>query len=253
MAKVKLASLLTELSGNVGGVIFANTKSGHTARKMVRPSPKASNTQIARRFSTKIICMEWNIVKTNIHLHPIHGNITTKEWWDYFAAEPNQTRYNVFGDPYQPTGFNCYLEYNQYQQLQQAAMIELPPTAPIPLPWNGFQVHWNHTNQTPNPTFKAPTTSAIQQARVWIYARYDRGWISDTPSTPPYRFITSFTYPAANVNYQLKNNLDTVLGWVYSASTAAFQVRFRHNNGLFSPPVRFRLKQNTTYTYVTPP
>jgi len=253
MAKVKLTSLLTELSGNVGGVIFARNKSCHTARKLVRPSPRETTQLVLRRAQAQNVIGFWQQFKNTTYTDPDYGLVTRKQGWDLWAAEPEQTRYNVFGDPYQPSGFNCYFEYAMYARAAGVFVISVRPQAPKPAIWNGFQLKWQYITTAGNSFFKAPTTSAAELARVFIRARIERGILKPRPSLPPYKFAASWNYGPANSEYDLEPAFNAQLGRQDAISMAFFEVRFWHQNRMFSDPVRFYLESGQTYTYTAPP
>jgi len=160
MAQVKFGSLITEAAGKVGGQILQRGRTGSQLRNLSQPVRIRTNAKsvVQQNFSSAS-----SLWKT---LNPSHRNN-----WNSLAA--TLTRLNKWGDPYIPSGFQIFCEFNlNISVLKPVTKISVPQTL-LALPdLSGFSLTANHS----------PANYTLD----WTYISGDTDW-----SVVPYLYGTS--------------------------------------------------------------
>ena len=120
MAKIKTSSLLAEIRGNLGGVVFSSNGHGFYCRSLRQPTNPRTNRQSTQRNIFSDTVRTWATLSAS----EIAG-------WNTFAADPNNTRYDYFGDPYLPSGLNQFSIINILRNGAGLPMINTAPTAGV--------------------------------------------------------------------------------------------------------------------------
>jgi hypothetical protein len=121
MAKIKTASLLAEIRGKLGGTVFSSNGAGFYCKSLVTPIQPRTQAQTQHRaiFSDAV---------------RQYGAMTAPQIaaWIAYAADPTNTRYDYFGDPYLPNAINQYAGVNTLRAAAGLARTNTAPTGAIP-------------------------------------------------------------------------------------------------------------------------
>lgn len=121
MAKVKLNSLLADLRGRLGSVVFSSNAAGYHCRVLKVPTrtPTAAQSAIRTRFSSLISA--WNLLTP-----------TERGLWTTYAAQVDNVRYDWFGDPYYPNARAQFLSINTARLQVGDSITATAPTGTLP-------------------------------------------------------------------------------------------------------------------------
>jgi len=100
MGLVKFGGGVAQISGKVGGTVFAKTRFGHVARNFSTPVNPQSSRQGVARARVADLASAWNEVLTQAQ----------RNAWDQYGA--NVPMLNRLGETIYLTGFNHYLRSN---------------------------------------------------------------------------------------------------------------------------------------------
>jgi hypothetical protein len=127
MARVKLNSLLADLRGRLGAAVFSSNGAGFYAKELKIPVNPRSTAQSASRSTFSRLVKSWSLLDEADRL-----------LWATFAADPTNTRYDWFGDPYNPNARAQFVSINTYRLLAGLPVTESPPEDPLPLDLPAF-------------------------------------------------------------------------------------------------------------------
>lgn len=162
MARIKTSSLLAEIRGNLGGVVFSSNGAGFFCRQQRIPVQPRTQAQTTRR----------NRFSDCAHTYSTMAPIQIGAWVTY-AADPTNTRYNYFGDPYLPNAFNQYCSINLMRQAAGLGMTATAPTGALPLAlpsldvFIDFQPSGTNSYITNNAAFDASISYVHVLGRLW--------------------------------------------------------------------------------------
>lgn len=251
MAKIDPTSLFTEIRGTVGGLTFSRNRAGFFVQRVNRPIPSTRPAPQAKRQAFTTAAVYWNLIRNNLYFHPDKGLIPVSQWWNDFALEPENQKIDVFGTPYNATGYNWFIAFAILQSMQGLSPMILPPEDPTPPVWPTWSVTYHASPAVDATSFVSPSTSAGQNSYVWISARIQYS-LNVSPVVPPFFFLKAFSYNEPGVPFPLQNEMEAVFGNIPYTTRAFFSVRFRIPNGRLSAPYNFSLLDGETYSYVSP-
>lgn len=117
MALVK-SSLLTELSGSIGGTTYARSRGGLYARNRTVPINPQTVAQGVVRSMFGSLSMAYNAL-----------NSGQKAAWEAFGQSIQFI--NRLGDAFNPSGRSAFMQLNQNLQLVGSATIDDPPSSTV--------------------------------------------------------------------------------------------------------------------------
>jgi hypothetical protein len=199
MAKIKTASLLAEIRGKLGGTVFSSNGAGFYCKSLVTPIQPRTPAQTTHRavFS--------DAVRQYSSMSP--AQIAA---WIAYAADPTNTRYDYFGDPYLPSAINQYAAVNMLRNAAGLARTNIAPTGapPSALPTMSVFVDF-----VPSPGNSTITNTAVFPATVAYVHVLGQLWSSQGKLQPrlPLKFlaiIPKTSFP----NYDIQNILVSLWG-----------------------------------------
>jgi len=115
MAVVKYGALLTEVKGKAGGTIFQGGRSGGTMRNYGKAKRSVSQVQNEKKIELSGISGVWRTL-----------DLAQQIAWRNLAS--TLTRVNRFGDPYNPTGYQIFMEFNlNFRTISNPTVLLNPP------------------------------------------------------------------------------------------------------------------------------
>jgi len=129
MAKVKLAPILSDLSGKLANAVFTKGRSILAVRTRVHPSNPKSSAQVAIRNFFKNWSAAWKAQSV--------ADIVT---WNHTAAK--QSKSNHYGDVYHTTGHKLFVAQNMINsEFGNGVVITVPqiPVAPTAVAISTFE------------------------------------------------------------------------------------------------------------------
>jgi hypothetical protein len=119
MALVKLGSIITEISGKIGGQVIQRGRAGQTMMNLGRPPRSQSNATSERKSNFSNVATTWR-------------GLAPSDVAAWNALASTMTRLNKFGDSYVPTGFQIYQEFSLNATLFGAfPLASAPPSFDI--------------------------------------------------------------------------------------------------------------------------
>ena len=114
MAKIKLGAIVVDMSGKLGGHVFAKNKGGNYMRTKTTPSNPQTIYQNTVRAIFALISAKW-------------GNLTESARESWRTAVSSFANTNVFGDLKNPTGKALFQRLNQNLELSNQAQLDNAP------------------------------------------------------------------------------------------------------------------------------
>lgn len=194
MALIKYGPLATEVSGAIGGTVFARSHSQKTVRSIRLPANRRTARQRQTRNFLAAASARWRNALT----------AAQRAAWDTYAATREFT--NPLGDPYYLTGFASFVQLNALELLAIDSFRDAAPTN------TGFPqsetITWelDHSNRTLKITGVAPTVLSSSD-RLYIFVHNWQPISQAFPKSPVLEFVdlvgldslpqTAYTYPYA--------------------------------------------------------
>jgi hypothetical protein len=126
MGLVKFGIGITQISGSVGGDVFARNRSGNYIRPRTKPTNPNTARQVAVRAALSMLTERWSETLT----------VAQRTAWNLYAS--NVTVQNRLGEAIKLTGFNHYLRSKAWLARQGLTIIDagpvvftLPDTDPV--------------------------------------------------------------------------------------------------------------------------
>lgn len=107
--------MIGSISGNVGGVNFANSSGSKVVRKARRPNKVNTEQQIKQQTRIAQISGEWRAL----------DDLTRQAWKTYAFARPRQNRLGVARAL---SGYQSFMQYTLFTEEAGGAIGDLPPT-----------------------------------------------------------------------------------------------------------------------------
>ena len=123
MAKVKLNSLLADMRGRLGSVVFSSNAAGFHVRTLKTPSQPNTARQSAQRNLFSRLVGAWNLLSS-----------TDRADWTTYAAQVDNVRADWFGDPYYPNARAQFVSINTARLQNADSITETPPAGALPSP-----------------------------------------------------------------------------------------------------------------------
>jgi len=199
MAKIKTTSLLAEIRGALGGVVFSSNGSGFYAKQLVLPVQPRTPAQTAHRavFSDAV---------------RQYGTMTAPQIaaWIAYAADPTNTRYDYFGDPYLPSAINQYAAVNMLRAAAGLARTNTAPTGAIPAALPNMSVFVDFIPSPGNSTITNLAVFPVSTAYVHVLGQI---WTSQGKLQPrlPLKFMAIIP-KASFPNYDIQALLVSLFG-----------------------------------------
>lgn len=184
MARVKTSSLLAEIRGNLGGVVFSSNGNGFYCRQQRIPVQPRTQAQTVRR-SRFADCA---------HSFSSLSPVTVADWVT-FAADPSNTRYNYFGDAYLPNAFNQFASINLMRMSAGLAVTYTAPTDALPASLPAMSVFLDFQPAGSNSYLSRLAAFDPSIAYVHVLIRL---WASFGRSQPPRPLYFLALYPAGS-------------------------------------------------------
>lgn len=199
MAKIKTASLLAEIRGTLGGSVFSSNGSGFYVKSLVLPVQPRTPAQTAHRavFS--------DAVRQYSNMSP--AQIAA---WIAYAADPTNTRYDYFGDPYLPSAINQYAAVNMLRAAAGLAMTNTAPTGAPPTALPSMSVFVDFVPSPGNSTITNAGAFPANNAYVHVLGQL---WSSQGKLQPrlPLKFFVIIP-KASFPNYDIQALLVSLFG-----------------------------------------
>lgn len=122
MAKIKLSPLITEIGGKLGNVVFQRNPTGPFARNLVIPANPNTSAQQTARSRMTVRSKAWAGLTEGQRLA-----------WNTAAASGDWTLTDSFGNEFNPTGEQLYIQLNINGETVGAGPYVTPP-AKVTLP-----------------------------------------------------------------------------------------------------------------------
>lgn len=121
MAKIKLNSLLADMRGRMGSVVFSSNAAGFYASPLKTPIQPNTARQSSTRNTFSRLVKSWNLLSS-----------TDRATWTAYAAHVDNARTDWFGDTYYPNARAQFVSVNTARLLAGAAIIETAPIGALP-------------------------------------------------------------------------------------------------------------------------
>ena len=184
MAKIKPSSLLAEIRGTLGGIVFSSNTHGYYCKPLKIPVQPRTEYQTGRRavFS--------DAVRSYSAMTPVQIAA-----WQAFAADPTNTRYDYFGDAYLPSALNQYASINMLRNEAGLTRTNTAPTGALPNALPSMQVFIDFVPSPTNSYIKR--TAAFHASIAYVHVLI-RLWASLGRTQPPLPLYFLDIYPAAS-------------------------------------------------------
>ena len=219
MARIKTSSLLAEIRGMLGGVVFTSNGNGFYCKQNKTPVQPRTTSQSDRRsrFSD---CAHSYSSMTPLQIAA----------WVTYAADVTNTRYNYFGDAYLPNAFNQYISINLMRNSVGLSITSTAPTGALP---NALPSMTLFIDFQPSPTNSYITNNAGFHASIAYVHLLGRLWPSLGRTIPPTPLFFVVLIPKASFpNYDLQADLISRFGslpldgnWYFSISPCSSEFR----------------------------
>lgn len=121
MARLKLSSLLADMRGRLGSSVISSNGAGAYVKSFKVPVNPRSEKQESARDMFARCSWAWTAITS--------ANRLT---WTAYAADPSNTRYDWFGDPYLPNARAQFFSINTARLLAGDDIAEDAPTGALP-------------------------------------------------------------------------------------------------------------------------
>lgn len=121
MAKIKLNSLLADMRGRLGSVVFSSNGAGFYASPLKTPVQPNSSLQSATRNSFSRLVKSWNLL-----------SVSDRASWTAYAAQADTARTDWFGDSYFPNARAQFISINTARLLAAEDINATAPTGSLP-------------------------------------------------------------------------------------------------------------------------
>jgi hypothetical protein len=121
MAKIKLNSLLADIRGKMGGSVFSSNGAGYYVKVLTPPVNPRTPGQSTRRAQFAFLVRAWNFLSTG-----------ERDAWTDYAAQPDNTRQDWFGDPYLPASRAQFIIVNTLRLQAGMDYTVTPPAGSLP-------------------------------------------------------------------------------------------------------------------------
>lgn len=128
MAKVKLNSLLADVRGRLGSLVFSNNGSGFNVSVYRPPVNPRTSLQSQHRNTFSLIVRAWSVLSP-----------AERALWSSYAAQLDNVRYDWFGDPYYPSSRAQFISINSSRIAAGEPLSVSPPTGALPAVLPGFE------------------------------------------------------------------------------------------------------------------
>ena len=199
MAKIKTTSLLAEIRGTLGGLVFSSNGAGFYAKSLTVPVQPRIPAQTAHRATFSDAVRQYS----NMSAAQIAA-------WIAYAADPTNTRYDYFGDPYLPSAINQYAAVNMLRAAAGLARTNTAPTGAIPSALPNMSVF---VDFVPSPGNSTITNLAGFPASVAYVHVLGQIWSSQGKLQPrlPLKFFAIIP-KASFPNYDIQATLISLFG-----------------------------------------
>ena len=178
MARIKTSSLLAEIRGNLGGVVFSSNANGfYCSQKRIPVQPRTQSQTVRRSRFADCAHDFSSMTPTQI------GN------WVTYAADPTNTRYNYFGDAYLPNAYNQFIAINLMRQAAGLSKTYTAPTGSIPAALPNMSVFVDFQPSGANSTITNLAAFDASCAYVHVAMRLWASLGRTVPPTPLYFLI----------------------------------------------------------------
>ena len=147
MTKVKFSGLVTGMRGKLSGSVLTANKSGNTIRTKTIPVNRETSSLSKQRSSMSELSRMWRELTQN-----------QRDAW--IGATPDFVRLDVFGDPYEMSGFNLYVLINRNRILTNNATTGTAPGPEVIVSLTSLSLAGNTAPDTLEATFTASPTDA---------------------------------------------------------------------------------------------
>ncbi len=119
MASIQLSSLVTDITGSIGGTTFSRNRSGLTAKAKLTGKRSTTAKQQIQLQNNNALRQQWTAL-----------TLTEKQVWNEYAAVNTKT--NRYGRTKSLTGFNWFLSVNNAYYYVHGTYVTVPPTFAYP-------------------------------------------------------------------------------------------------------------------------
>lgn len=206
MAKIKLNSLLADVRGRLGSVVFSSNAAGFHCRVLKAPAASVSVLQNAQRTRFSQLISAWNLLTP-----------AERALWTTYAAQVDNVRYDWFGDPYYPNARAQFISINTARLLNGDTITATAPTGsvPSPLPSMSGGVDPSGVSFTSYVDHMAAFDASITYVHVSVSITNSPG--RGTPILP-FRFV--LIRPTASVwPVEIDTELKAIYGYVLNAGS----------------------------------
>jgi len=199
MARVKLNSLLADLRGRLGSVVFSSNSAGFYCSIYKRPVNPRTEAQSDRRTAFSNLIKSWNL------LTPAEQVL-----WTTYAARSDNERLDWFGDPYYPSSRAQFVTINSYRLQAGLSITTTAPTGNLPSPLPAFDgcVYSAADGSTSYLNPQAAFDASISYVWMSLSLSYSPGRLT---RSQPWRFISVYA-SASSWPYDLDSFLSSAYG-----------------------------------------
>ncbi len=119
MASIQLSSLVTDITGSIGGTTFSRNRSGLTAKAKLTGKRSTTARQQIQLQNNNELRQQWAVL-----------TVTEKQVWNEYALV--NTKVNRYGRTKTLTGFNWFLSVNNAYYYVHGIYITVPPAFAYP-------------------------------------------------------------------------------------------------------------------------
>lgn len=123
MAKIKYNSLISDIRGRLGSLVFSSNNTGGYVKEFVPPVNKRTGKTSGARSAFSTASQIWSRLPNSV-----------KEEWYAYSKNIEQVRYNWFGDPYFLSSRASFISYWLIASRSQEVPSLAPPAGPKPSP-----------------------------------------------------------------------------------------------------------------------
>lgn len=123
MARIKYNSLISDIRGRLGSLVFSSNNTGGYVKEFVPPVKKRSGRTSGARSAFSTASQIWSGLPNPL-----------KEEWYTYSKNIEQVRYNWFGDPFFLSSRASFISYWLIASRSQEVPSLAPPAGPKPSP-----------------------------------------------------------------------------------------------------------------------
>lgn len=222
MALVTPGSLVGQISGRIGAVVYSHNKGGPYVRNGTIPVTSTTPDALAAKARLGGFATNWKNLTAGQRL----------AWQDWAAENPYINR---LGQARPITGIAAYISLNTRLAAAGATAIADPPITPTPAPLSTFSAVVDIGSGGTSATF-TPTPLAASE-RLWMEAAVTNS--SGIRNVEAYKRFIGVSGAAQATGYDFETQLVARLGALVAGQyvTLFFRV-FDEDSGLYSPPLR---------------